>query len=163
LKNCHEYIQILIIIGMVATLFTAIIALYKAFKTTPKEILAVDAELSKKYNELANDAFKRAQAAEAKAKAEQERQASDQRARQTFARQLAASRSKVKREYGMAQGQQLSPRALKSWEQSNRRSIEEALGTNRDTFAEQLSSLEKQTTAEKMRKTTTNDHHPLLP
>jgi hypothetical protein len=124
---------------------------------------APDANAALSQQESAARADFEKELAEAKAKAEQERQASDQRARQTFARQLAASRSKVKREYGMAQGQQLSPRALKSWEQSNRRSIEEALGTNRDTFAEQLSSLEKQTTAEKMRKTTTNEHHPLLP
>lgn len=60
--------ELLTIIGMLLTMALSIYALYKAFKITPKEIQSVDADLSTKYQELADRSLARANIAEIKIK-----------------------------------------------------------------------------------------------
>jgi peptidoglycan hydrolase CwlO-like protein len=59
---------ILTILGIISTLALSGIALYKAFKTVPKEIKSADVDLSIKYEGLLKSALIRSQELEAKLK-----------------------------------------------------------------------------------------------
>lgn len=50
-------------LGLFATFALTIFTLWKSLRVAPKEIKSLDAELSQKYNDLANDAFDRAEKA----------------------------------------------------------------------------------------------------
>jgi chromosome segregation ATPase len=56
----------LTLLGIISTTILSVIALYKAFKTAPKEIKTVDAELSERYQNLAERSLTRANEYEAK-------------------------------------------------------------------------------------------------
>jgi len=57
--------NVLTILGILATLALSIVAVYKAFKTAPKEIKGADVDLSIKYEGLLDKALIRSQKAEA--------------------------------------------------------------------------------------------------
>jgi small-conductance mechanosensitive channel len=55
--NITEFVTLA---GLITTLVLSIVAIYKAFRVTPKEVKITDAELSEKYEQLADKSLARA-------------------------------------------------------------------------------------------------------